>query len=127
MEKPKPVAAISTPDPLFILCQGGSGVTFYALETEEGNQFQWYHNNSPVGSNSPTHWSGEAGTFHVEVIAPNGCRATSNTIVIHDCESLGGTCENGDCLSGGVIIGNDPIDPPTACAPQGVADFNFNT
>jgi gliding motility-associated-like protein len=89
---PESQISISTPD-VWICCGADPDVHFYAENTEEGYQYQWYHDGNPVGMNLPEYEASEYGIYYVEVTDIFGCTYTSNSInVREDCGSTPGEC-----------------------------------
>ena len=93
----EPTASISIPT-YMPLCPGGPGATIVALQNESGLTFEWFHNGQSIGNNSPTLWTNEPGLYEVVVTNPGGCGAVSNEVELVTCESVGGVCENGQCV-----------------------------
>ena len=95
-EYPLPVAIISTPDNTGY-CLGDPIPTIYALESEDGYDYQWFYNGLPIGGNSSSQVSIGYGIYMVEVTDINGCTVTSNTVELFEyCDIPGGIC-NGNC------------------------------
>jgi gliding motility-associated-like protein len=107
---PPPTVSISTPDASNICPpEGDPYPTFYAENTEAGYNFQWYHNNVAVGTDSPIFATSAGGSYQVEVTDINGCSVLSNIANVDD------TCSDGDpgggqCNGGGTIVCDPDID-----------------
>ena len=119
---PLPTAYISTPSYNAGICEGGLGVTLYALQTEGSQHYQWYKDGSPVGADVAQFQTFEGGIYHVVVSNQFGCQRQSNSIHILDCEDLGGECLNGVCTSKG--DGTQCNIP--GCEPDGHLAFDWS-
>ena len=93
---PAPVIGISTPD-LTTICT--APITLYALQTESGYTYQWYQDNSPVGTDAPLFTATQPGTYYVAATNVYGCTANSNNLFLADCAAQGGTCVGAVCVS----------------------------
>ncbi len=108
------------------ICPGGPGITLFSLQTEDGYDYQWYKNGSPIGSNMPTLWTEELGSYSVQVTNQWGCSKNSNLLLLMDCTTAGGECVDGICLPPGDY---DPGEPPPGgggCLPQGEINFTWS-
>ncbi len=116
-ELPLPAVTISVP--IYVgLCPGGPSVTITASTTEDGYDFAWTANGVPAGVNSPYFPTDSIGTYSVIVTDQNGCTNSSNTLLIADCASAGGSCNNGVCGAGGGTI-------PGSCNAGGTISFEI--
>jgi len=118
-ELPEPVVTVTVPIYEGI-CHGAPPVTIVASTTEDGYDFEWFANGFSIGNNSPYYPTDSPGTFYVIVTDQNGCTATSNTLIIQDCESVGGSCVNGVCTAG--VCNN-----PSGCNQGGNISFEIQT
>ena len=116
-ELPEPVVSVSVPI-YGGLCPGGPSVTITASTTANGYDFQWFDGGSPVGTNSPFLTVSVPGSYSVEVTDQNGCTNTSNTLIIQDCDSAGGTCVNGVCVG-------PSCNNPNGCTLNGAISFDI--
>ncbi len=76
---PIPSVSISTGDPLLWCNPQTPSVLLQAYTLSTGCSYQWFHNNSPVGTNTPTFTATAAGSYCV-IVTCSGCVAKSNTI-----------------------------------------------
>ena len=107
---PASKVSISTPDPN-AFCNVTPFTRLFATNTDTGYDFQWMHDGTPVGTNSPIFTATTMGTYWVEIVDENGCTATSNTIsVIEDCG--GGSFPNTGC---GPLTTDFDIIPSSTC------------
>ncbi len=119
VELPEPAVTLTVP--LYVgICHGGPAVTITASTTEDGYDFEWFANGFSIGNNSPYYSTDSPGTFSVEITDQNGCTNTSNTLIIEDCETAGGICNNGVCTAG--VCTN-----PGGCNQGGNISFEIQT
>ncbi len=78
----QPDILASTPDNTGI-CPGDPPSTLYALDTEEGYTYQWFHDENPIpGATNITYPTVVLGDYRVEVTDHNGCKALSNQLTL---------------------------------------------
>ena len=123
---PTPKISITTPSPNGY-CPTIPNVTFYAVDSEGGYDFQWYRSGTPVGTNAPTHTSNLEGSYYVEVTDQNGCTAISNAISLFNCcgsPNCGGGPPNDGCTyPAGVDF---EIQPTADCAVHNFINTSIN-
>jgi len=77
----QPTLAIITSNGLTNICPGGS--VALAGNSGTGFQYQWLRNNSTIGgANSVNYTATQGGTYSLILTDANGCRDTSNNIVV---------------------------------------------
>ncbi len=104
---PLPETFISTPDQEGFCPPLDPDRKLYALNTEDGNNYQWYKDGSAYGRDNPILTTSEFGTYYVEITDRNGCVSRSNNIVLY--EYCGGECGDGRCSNVGDCLSNDAI------------------
>jgi len=72
-----PSIRVSSPDPN-AFCLPHSNVSIVALDTKNGYTYEWFYNNSPMGSTASSISTNQFGGYHVQVTDNNGCTAISN-------------------------------------------------
>ncbi len=86
--RPIPDVNISSPNFQFD-CPTYPIVKMYATDTDEGLDFQWFMNGSPVGTNSNFYQNNVAANYQVIATDSEGCTAPSNILTIHPCGTPG--------------------------------------
>ena len=107
--------SISTPDNEGFCPNDGDGPrTLYAVNTQAGYSYQWYHNGIQVGTNSPNFTTIDFGIYWVEMTDSNGCIFQSNSLTLFEyCEGSGGVCNGQTCS----IVSD--------CEPSTLVQFTF--
>jgi len=91
---PESQVFISTPsDPGF--CPNGPLITIYATSSTAGYAYQWFHDNTPVGTDAPTYDTNLFGTYYVRITDANGCQYNSNQLTFFECCLATGVCSGG--------------------------------
>ncbi len=93
-----PKVRVSSPDEN-AFCLPHPNVSIVALDTRDGYTYEWFFNNTPLGSTSSSISTNQYGDYHVQVTDKNGCTAISNTHTLH--EWCGGNPPPGTCTGGG--------------------------
>ena len=92
------------------VCPPFTPFELFVREVSSNYSYQWYKDNQPVGTNSPSFMADEVADYYVVVTDKEGCQATSNILILFA------------CCSGGVI---DPVDVPNVAID--VTDESCNT
>ncbi len=128
---PVPTISISTPDDTWY-CPGDQEPTLYAVNTDDGYQYQWFYNNAPIGGNTPTILGDQFGQYYVEVTDQNGCVDFSNRINVKNF-CLGDTivCNDTTCpliplCAGGTLISFDKNYPNPICNERSYTNTSSN-
>ncbi len=109
-----PQVTLSTPDNTGI-CPGDPPSQLFATMSEAGFSYRWYRDGTLIpGATQPTYSTAELGTYQVEAISTNGCRAFSDTLALFFyCASGGGGGFPGGGFPGGGG-GNPALCPPNS-------------
>lgn len=78
---PKPNVNISTPDPN-LYCNPPISTTMSVAAPAFGLTYQWYNPSSISGATGTGYTATSTGSYYVVATSPNGCKDTSNVIVI---------------------------------------------
>jgi PKD repeat protein len=78
---PKPDVNISTPDPN-LYCNPPISTTMSVAAPTFGLTYQWYNPSSISGATSTSYTATSTGSYYVVATSPNGCKDTSNVIVV---------------------------------------------
>ncbi|MEO0726085.1 MAG: PKD domain-containing protein [Bacteroidota bacterium] len=97
-EYPESQISISTPD-FTIFCNVAPFSRLYAVNTEDGYNYQWFQDGTPLaGETSSTYTAMALGNYWVDIIDENGCSFSSNTITLeNNCGSGQGTGGGPNC------------------------------
>ncbi len=82
--RPTPDVEISSPD-IEGDCPGLPPVRMYATDTDEGLDFQWFKNGSPVGTNDNLYIDTQVASYQVVATDKEGCTSASNILSILPC------------------------------------------
>ena len=101
-EYPESNVSISTPD-FTIFCNVAPFSRLYAVNTEDGYNYQWYQDGTALAGETASSYTATAiGTYHVEIIDENGCAFVSNSISLsNDCGDVTGTGGGPSCNNPG--------------------------
>lgn len=126
-EKPSPEVGLSSPDRELCLPEPA---ILYALETEDGLSFEWFHNGNSIGSDMPTYEATELGIYSIVATDGEGCTSSASLPIVFVCDttSTGGGGGSGGGGGGAFCVPIEPLEysynSPNDCA---VVDFNTTT